>query len=80
MRNFCNFYKKCQNLATSKHAQISSIFSTQSLLVKWNKGSLVEQHILKKYFSHVSLDHTNIYIYIILNNILLYIAVEAFFS
>ena len=50
MHNFCNFYKKCQNLATSKHAPISSILSTQSLLVKYNRGSLVEQHILKKYF------------------------------
>src|SRR5688572_33447567 len=49
MHNFCNFYKKCQNLATSKHAPISSILSTQSLLVKYNRGSLVEQHIFKKY-------------------------------
>ena len=40
--------KKCQKGATSKHAQISRIFSPHSLLVKWNKGSLVEQHIFNK--------------------------------
>src|SRR6218665_2760754 len=57
MRNSSISTKKCQLGATPKTAQIFLIFSAQSLLVKCNKGSLVEQQVSRKKFSHVSLGH-----------------------
>src|SRR6218665_3697058 len=50
MRNSAISTKTCQLVATPKTAQIFLIFSAQSLLVKCNKGSLVEQQISRTFF------------------------------
>ena len=58
MRNSAISTNRCQSGATSKTAEMLLIFLAQSLLVKCNKGSLVEQQVSRKLCPRVSLGHT----------------------